>query len=149
MPKCALPITFWPLTASIAMEVRNNLPMSQHKIFLEQIHWIELFYGMSDVWFGRDAVYSKIRLPVKILMRWAKVNCFSDQNLFDNATRILLNFYSEFRLKKQMTLPLTSEETWHLGSQKISGPTNFLIIADDIAQWQSKFGFFYKIDWFT
>jgi hypothetical protein len=87
VPKCALPITFWPLTASIAMEVRNNLPMSQHKSFLEQIHWIELFYGMSDVWFGRDAVYSKIRLPVKILMRWAKVNCFSDQNLFDNANK--------------------------------------------------------------
>ena len=57
-----------------------------------------------------------------------------------------MNFYSEFRLEKQTTLPLTSEETWHVGSQKISGPTNFLIIADDIAQRQSKVGFFYKID---
>ena len=61
-------------------------------------------------------------------------------------TRILLDSYSEFRLEKQMTLPLTSEETWHLGLQKISGPTNFLIIADDIAQRQSRVGFFYKID---
>ena len=45
-----------------------------------------------------------------------------------------------------MTLQFTSEEAWHLGLQKISGPTNFLIIADDIAQRQSKVQFFYEID---
>ena len=50
---------FWPLTASITMDVRNNCTFSKHKEFWKNsLNWTFLW----DVWFGRDAVYSKIQL---------------------------------------------------------------------------------------
>jgi hypothetical protein len=45
------------------------MPMSQHKEF--RTNSLKSIF-LWDVWFGRDAVYFKIRLPVKILMRYSQ-----------------------------------------------------------------------------
>ena len=62
---------FWPLTASITMEVKNNYAhVTTKRIWTNSSNWTFLW----DVWFGHDSVYFKIWLPVKILMRLSVCN---------------------------------------------------------------------------
>ena len=88
---------FWSVIASKTMEVKNNCAhVTTQKVWTNSLNWTFLW----NVWFGRDAVYSKIRLSVKILMRWAKVNCFSDRNLFANANKNSFKFLFGIPLRK-------------------------------------------------
>ena len=91
MPFLASEGCFWPLTASITSEVKNNHAHVTTQRILNK--FIGIKFSIGYVWFGHDAVLIKIRLPCLLLIRFYNLKL---QNRF--YTSSLLNWVKRERL---------------------------------------------------
>ena len=124
---------FWPLTASITFEVKNNHAHVTTQRILNKLIGIKFSIGCI-VWFGRDAVLINIWLPCVLLIRYCSVS-FQSKLFISISIQIHMYFSSYLcslnfpRLKQNVS---TSQEVtlifqlvnrfivWKKGSEKES-----------------------------